>query len=130
MNRIDNWPRILDEYIEARRNEPFVWVTNDCATFATGAIAAITGETVFVPPYTDMTSAASYMAESGGIEALATSILGEPVAPLQVGRGDLALLLIAGRETLSVSVGGRFAAPGETNVLLYPMSSVLKGWKV
>jgi len=130
MNRIEDWPTVLFNFVESRRHMPFAWGTNDCATFATEAVAAITGETLFTPPYDDALSAARYIEESGGIETLATALLGEPSAPLSLSRGDVALLLLDGRETLAICVGDRFVAPGEEQIFLYPHSLVLKGWKV
>jgi hypothetical protein len=130
MNRIEGWPELLADYIASRREQPFEWATNDCATFATGAVEAITGEVLFVPPYTDVSSAAHYIDENGGVEAIATGLLGEPVPPLQLGRGDIGLVGLEDRQILAVCVGSHFIAPGENHILAYTLGYILMGWRI
>lgn len=41
--RYPDWPQRLAAWIEAHREKPFAWGTNDCAIFAADMIEAITG---------------------------------------------------------------------------------------
>ena len=44
MQRYPDWPSRLERYLQAARGRPFSWGENDCALFACGAVAAMTGE--------------------------------------------------------------------------------------
>ena len=50
MNRSDTWHADLAAYIVSVGAKPFVWGEHDCATFAAGAVMAMTGED-FAKPY-------------------------------------------------------------------------------
>lgn len=43
MERVSNWEQLLSDYIEIKRDAPFVYGENDCCMFAAGAVLAITG---------------------------------------------------------------------------------------
>lgn len=43
MLRVEGWERRLMALIEERRRAPFAWGTNDCISFASDAVMAITG---------------------------------------------------------------------------------------
>ncbi len=43
MERYSDWESRLSEYIESKREAPFVYGENDCCMFAAGAVMAITG---------------------------------------------------------------------------------------
>jgi hypothetical protein len=61
MTRTQDWAERLADYVEQCRDRPFEWGATDCATMAVGAVAAMTGETLWTPPYKDAASAAKYM---------------------------------------------------------------------
>ena len=44
MKRCPDWPKQLHDYIDAVKRRPFDWAAHNCATFAAGAVAAMTGE--------------------------------------------------------------------------------------
>ena len=41
--RVANWDKLLNEYIESKRDAKFEWGINDCYTFTSGAVETITG---------------------------------------------------------------------------------------
>ena len=43
MSRVDNWRTLLADFIESRRERPFVWGQHDCCLFAADWIALATG---------------------------------------------------------------------------------------
>ena len=42
-DRFTNWRTALNDYVHAVMPKPFVWGQHDCATFAAGAVLAMTG---------------------------------------------------------------------------------------
>lgn len=100
IRRAPDWQTRLSRYIRQRRNIPFEWGVNDCATFACDGIAAMTG----VDParslkgyrtrrgadralkkhgFADLKAAADALAEEHGFP---------PVDPAYAQRGDLVLV--------------------------------------
>ena len=64
----DNWPRLMNEAIEAVRDKPFVWGKHDCCLFAADVVKAMTGEdpmTEFRGQYKDQESALRALKEIG-----------------------------------------------------------------
>ena len=129
-SRLDNWPSLLAAYVQTHREAPFEWGVHDCATFAAGAVRTITGEDRFSAPYVGLRAAGEYMDSVGGVAAHATALLGPPVPPMLVKSGDVALLDLNGRDTLSVCLGETYAVPGPEGLVLYRRSSVKFGWSI
>ncbi|EKF43973.1 hypothetical protein NA8A_04155 [Nitratireductor indicus C115] len=46
MNRYSFWQSALLDYVEENKARPFAWGAFDCALFAAGAVAAMTGEDI------------------------------------------------------------------------------------
>ena len=44
MTRADNWRTLLADFIESRRERPFVWGQHDCCLFAADWVALATGQ--------------------------------------------------------------------------------------
>lgn len=44
--RFEDWPRRLEDYIDAARAEPFRWGRSDCLHFALGVVEVLTGRDV------------------------------------------------------------------------------------
>jgi len=132
MRRAD-WPEALNAYLDARRDMPFAWGAgeggNDCASFAAGAIEAMTGQAPALPAYKGAAGAARVMDEGSvreRCEALFGAVL--PVAFAQ--RGDLVLMMLEGRETLGVCEGDYIAGPGEAGMLFLPRAAGVCAWRV
>lgn len=47
--RPDDWPGLLDGYVQQARILPFAWGTHDCVTFTTSWHRLMTGRDVFEP---------------------------------------------------------------------------------
>lgn len=95
VERKENWPRHLNEWIRSQMLEPFEYGSHDCCTFAAGAVEAITGVDLMVE------FRGQYDSEAGSVEALATlgqgtlyrtlrRKLGNPVKGIEGRRGDVA----------------------------------------
>lgn len=131
MKRFEDWPERLVAYVDAHRDTPFVWGENDCATFAAGAVAALTGREIKVPTVASAADYARFVLRSGALRDHATDHLGDPLAsPAFAQRGDVVLLMFAGREMLGVCLGAEAVAPGDAGVLTVSMSTASAAWRV
>lgn len=131
MKRLEDWPERLAAYVDAHRDTPFRWGQNDCATFAAGAVEAITGHPMEVPIVESAQDYARFVADLGALREHVTDHLGEPLAsPAFAQRGDVVLLLVDGRDSLGVCIGAQVAAPGPTGLLVVPLSRASTAWRV
>ena len=130
LERVIGWESLLFAYLQDKVVQPFVWGTNDCCTFAAGAIQDITGESVFEPSYSNAFEAQTFMESVGSIEAWMTDKFGEPVARLLGRRGDIALLSLEDRDLLSVVIGDQVVAPGSEHALFYAIEHCTKVWRI
>lgn len=134
--RLPDWPERLAAYIEQRRHQPFAWGSNDCATFAAGALAAMTHvephEWLFVYWQGEL-EAAEVMRRVGGLRGGCRSVLGSPVLgrrAAMVGRGSVVCVRLP-RATLGVAAGnGYWCAPGAAGLVWRPMSEVRRAWEI
>jgi hypothetical protein len=131
MNRAEGWEDRLIEFIEARRNMPFEWGANDCASFAFLAVNLIVGRVVREIDWHNIHEAADQLDAFGGIEAVATAALGEPV-DRRPRRGDVALVeQEKGRVGLMLAIGGGWmAGPGVERLEFKPVSEAIKIWRI
>jgi hypothetical protein len=118
LERLPNWPYLLDRYVSAHVSKPHVWGSNDCVMFAAGAVQAMTA----VDPipelrgrYNDEDSALELLVECGGIAAYCEQLFGSPVPPGLAHRGDI---LVGkgpgtGMDLCAVCVGPVAVAPGQ-----------------
>lgn len=136
--RVADWPKRLHEYIETYREIPFAWGTNDCATFAIGALLTLTDTT-----YADWPSIPVHDGRVGAGKLLlrmplgdwAATVLGAPLAsPLLAQRGDIVLHTAVDQEFeagLAVCYGPGHCAPSKTGLLFSPnMRFALQAWRV
>lgn len=129
--RRQDWPERLAAFVEANRDRPFAWGTWDCAMCASAWIETLTGAAPFAPTYTDALSAARFVAQQGGMGPAASAVLGAPLLfPMGAQRGDIALVVIDGRECLGVVLGERVAGPGEHGMIQVPRSDIIAAWTV
>lgn len=130
--RLADWQLRYAAYVSSRTGMPFAWGTNDCCTFAAGAVQAVTGKDpmVAVPSYNTALTAARLIEAGGGLKALATALLGQPVAPLVAAVGDVVLLHNEGRELLGICNGINALAPGPAGVVPLEMTDASAAWKI
>lgn len=128
--RIQNWPRVLDEYVQAARCRPFAWGVHDCCTFAAGAVQAITGRVIELPSYVGVRQALRALRARDGLMEAVSAQLGLMRAPCHAKRGDALLLRQAGRDVLAVSLGHAWAAPGADGLVFGPAAEAVAAWRV
>lgn len=132
MKRYPDWQLRLEEFVKARSSAPFAWGINDCAFFAADAVQAMTGEHLCpeLREYSGAREAVRALAAVGGVEALATRALGEPI-PVPFARvGDVVTIQAGKREALAICNGQTAIAPYRGGVLAVPMSQALSAWRV
>lgn len=131
MKRREDWPEQLAAYLDERRDVPFAWGRQDCASFAGGAVAAMTGEAPTIPEVQSAEAYARFLRDHGPIDALVDLTLGDRLAsPAFAQRGDVVLLDLDGRDTLGVCLGAEAAAPGLDGMLTVPMAAARAAWRV
>lgn len=133
--RRQDWPLRLNAWLDSARNRPFSWGSHDCVLAAADAVVAMTGwdpAAEFRGRYTTRTGGVRALAEGGGLEAMVTAALGDPLpTPRLAGRGDL-VLVDGGPEgpALCVVLGAEAAGPGLDQVVYAPMKDWRVGWRV
>lgn len=133
MMRAENWPERLDAFLAAQQHRAFTWGGFDCALFAADWVLACTGVDPAAPyrgAYSDGLEAARLQRQDGGLEAMITAALGEPIAPAFAQRGDIVLLDAELRPTAGVCVGWEAAAPGMIGLEFLPMARASRAWRV
>lgn len=131
MTRLPDWPERLAEYLDGRRDVPFAWGKNDCATFAAGAVEAITGEPLDIPHVDSATAYAHFERDHGPLDAIVDDTLGKRLpSPAFAQRGDVVLVKLDGRDSLGVCIGAEAAAPAADGMLTVPMSTAAAAWRV
>lgn len=130
--RVRDWQGRFAAYARERAAVPFAWGSNDCCTFAAGAVEALTGENPMadVGPYDSEMAAARLILRAGDLRALASQFLGAPVPPLMAAVGDVVLLMNEGRELLGVCNGVNALGPGPDGIVALEMSAALAAWKI
>lgn len=137
LGRIRGWEGRLSDVLasaEARVGpgaEPD-WGTLDCATFAAGCAAALTGEDPLsgFPTWTSKREALRVLAAEGGLREAASRAFGEPIPVALAQRGDIGfsddgelgqLGVVAGRWTLFL---------GDGRLTRFPTLSLDAAWPV
>lgn len=137
MSRFEDWPTKLEEFLELRREMPWLWSRHDCVTFAAGAVESMTGR-----EFVDWKD--EYNDPSGAMRALQKRELKGPadwadenfeeIHPAMAQRGDLVLLPSERGPWRSGALGictGRYAAcADEVGYHLEHMSRALRAWRV
>ncbi len=131
MTRVEHWPEALAEYLDSRRDVPFAWGESDCATFAAGAVEALTGHAMEVPRVESAQDYARFILDSGALREHVGDHLGDPLpSPAFAQRGDVVLMLLDGRETLGVCIGDGIAGPGPAGLVVVPLSAATAAWRI
>lgn len=131
--RLIDWQLRFSDFIVKRRAMPFAWGRNDCCLFAADAVFAMTGNDFggdALGAYTDAKGALRMTEERGGLRAIASEALGEPVPALRAAVGDVVLLVNDGRELLGICNGTNAIGPGPDGLAVLGMETALAAWKV
>lgn len=133
MQRLEDWPTRLAEFIEARRERAFCWADSDCCLFVCDAIEAMTGADPgarWRGLYSTEKGARRVLRDNGGVAGIATLVLGQPAPSALAGRGDVVLIDTPHGEALALCLGGSVAAQGLDRIEFHPMSTAKAAWKV
>jgi len=135
LSRVPHWPLQLDALLSARLRMPFEWGVFDCTIFAADAVQAITGVDLAAQHrgYRGVRPALRLLAQSGGVAALASRMLGEPVSVQHARVGDIVLVSAdnRGRDALGVVIThSAVALPGGIGLIQIPLSLARHRWAV
>ena len=131
MTRLEGWEARLVAFVDARRDMPFEWGGNDCCSFAIAAVAEITGETIWPVDWSTVAEALRAIEDAGGLIEAWTATLGRPSQNwMEIRRGDVALVEIAGRLSISVSLGHVLCGPGPDRLEFLPLDQARHSWRV
>lgn len=131
--RYENWPNLLEAYIDSKRNEPFKWGTNDCALFAKGAIEAVLVESStsdLVIRYRSATGAMKWLVDHEADDLwdyMDKHFERIPVKMAQ--RGDL-IGHITTDKSLGVCLNGMFATPSDNGLMFVSMDDAVTAWRI
>lgn len=121
--RADNWPDLLNNFVETRRRMPFQWGENDCCLFASDWVRACLG---FDPAsdvrgrYHTALGATRILNERGGvigvIEAAAERYDWPEVQRAFAQRGDIIAAEAGAGITLGIVIGPLAVFPGKNGI--------------
>jgi hypothetical protein len=132
VKRFNDWQLRLQAFVRARRHVPFAWGVNDCALFAADYVEAVTGEVACpdLRAHTSARDALRTLEKAGGVRAIATRALGEPIPVAYATVGDVVVIAAGKREALAVCNGDTALAPGPDGVSVVSMRQALAAWRV
>lgn len=133
MSRHPDWPSRLHQAIEAARGRPFCWGTHDCAAFATGVAAELTGQDPVAAlrgSYESAWGAERLMAKHGGLSGLIGHYYGEAVTIGYARRGDLVLAERDNGPALGVCLGQVSAFAGPEGLAFLQTSECRLAWHI
>lgn len=130
--RPENWPSMLDDYVQAARRTPFAWGTHDCVSWTCGWHALMTGEDVYAPfrgLYDSEQRAFRVMLDNDvhGMEQAGRFLFGEPMENKRlIARGDI--VYSAGE--LGICLGGLCAFVQQSGLGFTRSNNFETGWSV
>lgn len=131
MKRIEGWEKRFAAYLRERKDMPFEWGSQDCASFCIDAIREITGETVYNVEWTTALQAERASENEGGPLAAWTKRLGPPSQNWRgLKRGDIGLVELDGRRIVMVCTGQTLCGPGPEGLEHLPLSRAIYAWVV
>lgn len=137
--RFENWPQLLTQFLDSKRDQPFEWGVNDCCLFAADWVHLATGQDpalAFRGVYETAQGAADVLKDFGGVHGAIAGLNPKhgirPVAVGFAGRGDLVLYPGGMGETLGViDDGGRsIAGPGKLGLVWTLRTRAIQAWRV
>ena len=133
--RRQDWPLLLEIYVDQSLHTRFEWGTHDCVSFAINWLALVRQELhpreeLGLDDYHDAASAMRMLA--GRSLEMAVDEWGQlpRVPPAYAQRGDVVLVQILDRACLAVCVGDCAAGPGLHGLEVVPMTAASAAWQV
>jgi hypothetical protein len=137
--RRDNWPNLLAQFIEQRREQPFAWGSNDCCLFGADWIQLCTGldpAAVLRGTYDSALSGMRVLKNHGGLigtiqthmEPLGFNAIAQGLAA----RGDIAVRDCGNGDTMSIVIGSKIAYVGQDGLLFADLNDGVETrfWKI
>ena len=123
----------LIEFLQSRRDQPFVWGENDCCLFVADGIKVFTGidhASEFRGQYSSELGAAKALKRlgAGDLTSTLTAKFGSPIPPLHAMRGDIALIDVNGATNVGLVFGAVYC-PGENGLVEQPLSFAQCAWR-
>ena len=105
--RKQSWAEDLATYMKESSTKEFQWGVHDCASFAAGAVTAVTGRFIDVKDFADAHTVREVveLLATKSLKDRVTEILGKTIDLKMATRGDIVLLTDLGRECLGVCFG-------------------------
>lgn len=130
--RLHGWAARLAGWLAVCRNTPFEWGEHDCARFVAGAIHAMTGCTIALPPTPSARAALRTLQALGGLQAATCRELGAPIPTARAGVGDVLLIAPQGRPALALCGGTHAISTGPLGLarLGLPQAGAIAAWRV
>lgn len=134
-----NWPTLLNQAIEERRESVFAWGVHDCCMMASDIIRAFSGvdpAAGFRGRYSDEAGARALIAEYGSLEQLVDSVTGlrgwAHVDVRSSRRGDLVFYpnYFSGDPALGVCIGVNSIFPDLKGIAARPTLDCKRAWRV
>jgi hypothetical protein len=132
LTRRQNWPELLGAYIVANMARPHAWGSNDCVTFARGAVEAITGTVIELPcTWADEAQALAALDALGGLQAAVDTVLPRLPSPAYAQRGDIVMLTVPSRPPWIAVCSEEFAwAPSISGLAQTSIGLAITAWSV
>lgn len=134
--RLPDWQLRLQALVQARLMAPFAWGAHDCCLFAADAVQALLGQdpaAALRGQYHTADEAERIVHSFGGLEALATAVLGPPVRVSRARPGDIVLMAAkSGMDgpALGVCNGSTALGPAARGLVTLPTVSGACAWGV
>jgi hypothetical protein len=131
--RLRDWQERFEAFTAERRTMPFQWGANDCCTFAAACVEALTGMNICAAglrDHTDALQAYRAVEAHGGIAAITTAALGDPVAAAYAAPGDVVLVDMDGRDALAICNGTTALMPSDNGLVSVCMTTARCAWRL
>ena len=116
-------------YIAARTAVPFAWGSNDCVTFAAGAVLALTGRDPLagIPAWQSERAALIGLKRRGGLFAAVSSVLPQ-IAPAHAHRGDIGAVMGPDGPFLMMIEGATLVGPALHGLFRHRRDALVCSW--
>ena len=132
-HRLPDWQTRMEAFVRERTDAPFVWGVNDCAIFASDFVMAVTGQDpapAGLRKHRTAKQAYRSIERHGGLPAIATLALGEPIGAAFAGVGDVVLVSAGKRDALAICNGATALTPSAIGLVAVPMAGARMAWRV
>lgn len=134
MTRVVDWPEQLLETVDAWRERPFMWGSDDCLGFVLACVKAVRGElpVAEIPAYADAKEARRVLRELGARELENVLMMHfEPVPVSMAQRGDIGIVKMPhGFQAAVVCVGRGWLGKSESGLVAVDRRQVERAFRI